>query len=130
MFKTFGMRLRAVTQNPEIAKCFGINADRVYSLTFAYGAGLAGLAGELVSPLKSVAPDMGTGSSSMHSWWWWWRRAEPVGHGGQRGSARPGLWRSRLLHNDTMAKALVFFGVVLLIRFRPQGLFAVKMRPG
>ena len=56
----YGMRLRAITQNHEIARCFGINAGRIYALTFAYGAGLAGIAGALVSPLKSVAPDMGT----------------------------------------------------------------------
>jgi urea transport system permease protein len=55
------MRLRAVTQNREIARCFGINAGAIYRCTFAYGAGLAGIAGALVSPLKSVSPDMGTG---------------------------------------------------------------------
>src|SRR6185437_14492302 len=48
----FGLRLRAVTQNREIARCFGINSGRIYALTFAYGAGLAGIAGALVSPLK------------------------------------------------------------------------------
>ena len=35
--------------------------SQIYALTFAYGAGLAGIAGALVSPLKSVSPDMGTG---------------------------------------------------------------------
>jgi urea transport system permease protein len=34
------------------------------------------------------------------------------------------------LANDTIAKALVFLGVVVLIRFRPQGLFAVQVRRG
>ena len=59
---TFGLQLRAVDAGPQRSRrCFGINADRIYSLTFAYGAGLAGLAGAIVSPLKSVSPDMGTG---------------------------------------------------------------------
>ena len=57
---TFGLKLRAVVQDRNVASCFGINADRIYSLTFAYGAGLAGLAGAIVSPLKSVSPEMGT----------------------------------------------------------------------
>lgn len=132
IFRTsFGMRLRAVTQNPDIAKCFGINASQVYSLTFAYGAGLAGLAGALVSPLKSVSPDMGTsyvvdafmvvvvgGVQSLLG---------TVASAGALGEISGGL---AYLTNDTLAKALVFFGVVILIRFRPQGLFAVKMRRG
>lgn len=132
VFKTsFGMRLRAVTQNPEIARCFGINAPRVYSMTFAYGAGLAGLAGALVSPLKSVSPDMGTGfvvDAFM-----------VVVVGGVQsllGTVASAAVLGELsgviafLSNDTLAKALVFFGVVILIRFWPQGLFAVKMRRG
>lgn len=132
IFKTsFGMRLRAVTQDPEIAKCFGINASQVYSMTFAYGAGLAGLAGALVSPLKSVSPEMGTnyvvdafmvvvvgGVQSLLG---------TVASAGMLGEVSGAL---AFLTNDTLAKALVFFGVVILIRFRPQGLFAVKMRRG
>ncbi|MBN4083189.1 urea ABC transporter permease subunit UrtB, partial [bacterium AH-315-B06] len=30
--------------------------------------------------------------------------------------------------NDTMAKVLVFCAIVIVIRFRPQGLFAAKVR--
>src|SRR6185437_16445402 len=57
---TVGMKLRAIIQDRSIAASFGVNSRRIYSLTFAYGAGLAGLAGALVSPLKSVSPEMGT----------------------------------------------------------------------
>jgi urea transport system permease protein len=32
------------------------------------------------------------------------------------------------LQNDTVAKALVLLAIVVLIRFRPQGLFAVRVR--
>ncbi|WP_038382062.1 branched-chain amino acid ABC transporter permease, partial [Bradyrhizobium elkanii] len=41
---TVGMKLRAIIQDRSVAASFGINAKRVYALTFAYGAGLAGLA--------------------------------------------------------------------------------------
>jgi urea transport system permease protein len=44
---TVGMKLRAVVQD-RAATAFGIDADRIYTGTFAYGAGLAGLAGALV----------------------------------------------------------------------------------
>ena len=132
IFKTsFGMRLRAVTQNPEIAKCFGVNASQVYSLTFAYGAGLAGIAGALISPLKSVSPDMGIGfvvdafmvvvMGGVES------LLGTVVSSGLLGELSGGI---AYLTNDTLAKAVVFTGIVILIRFRPQGLFAVRMRRG
>ncbi len=59
-YTSFGLQLRAITQNRAIASSFGINSGRAYRLTFAYGAGIAGLAGALISPLKSVSPEMGT----------------------------------------------------------------------
>src|SRR3546814_17987984 len=64
---TIGMKLRAVVQDRSIAACFGINSDRIYGLTFAYGAGLAGLAGALVSPLKSVSPRSEEHTSELQS---------------------------------------------------------------
>jgi urea transport system permease protein len=126
---TIGMKLRAITQNREIASCFGINSKRIYSLTFAYGSGLAGLAGALVSPLKSVSPEMGTtyvvdafmvvvlgGVESLI--------------GTIASSAILGQLYGSLafFSNDTVAKALVLFAIVVVIRFRPQGLFATKVR--
>ena len=61
IFKTkFGMKLRAVTQNKDMASCFGVNSGAVYSATFAFGTGIAALAGAFVAPLKSISPDMGT----------------------------------------------------------------------
>ena len=126
---TIGMKLRAITQDREIASCFGINSDRIYSLTFAYGAGLAGLAGALVSPLKSVSPEMGTtyvvdafmvvvlgGVESLI--------------GTIASSAILGQLNGFLAFysNDTIAKALVLLAIVVVIRFRPQGLFAAKVR--
>lgn len=124
-----GMKLRAITQNKEMANCFGVNSNRIYSLTFAYGAGLAGLAGALVSPLKSVSPEMGTsyvvdafmvvvlgGVQSLLG---------TVASSGLIGELS-GLFA--FYTNDTIAKAIVFLAVVILIRFRPQGLFVVKIR--
>jgi urea transport system permease protein len=130
IFRTrFGMRVRAVTQSPEIAKCFGINASQVYGLTFAYGAGLAGLAGALVSPLKSVSPDMGTNFvvdafmvvvlGGVHTMLGTVASAAVLGE--------LSGWLA-YVSDDTLARALVFFLVVVIIRFRPQGLFSVRVR--
>jgi len=126
---TFGIKLRAITQNPEVASSFGINSNRVFGLTFAYGAGLAGLAGALISPLKSVSPEMGTtyvvdaflivvlgGVESL------------------MGTVLSAIILGELssilsfYSNDTIAKALVLLAIVILIRFRPQGLFSSKVR--
>jgi urea transport system permease protein len=125
----WGMRLRAVVQDPTIASCFGINADRVYALTFAYGAGLAGLAGALVAPLKSVSPEMGTtyvvdafmvvvlgGVQTLFG---------AVASAALLGEATGVI---AFVQNDTIAKATVLLAIVVLIRFRPQGLFVTSVR--
>ena len=121
---TVGMKLRAIIQDRSVAASFGINAKRVYALTFAYGAGLAGLAGALVSPLKSVSPDMGTGYvvdafmvvvlGGVQS------LAGTVASAFILGELSGGI---AFLQNDTVAKA-----IVLLIRFRPEGLFTARVR--
>jgi urea transport system permease protein len=126
---TLGMKLRAVMQDATVASCFGINADRIYGLTFAYGAGLAGLAGALVAPLKSVSPEMGTtyvvdafmvvvvgGVQSLFG---------TVVSAALLGEASGVI---AFLQNDTVAKALVLLAIVILIRFRPQGLFVASVR--
>jgi urea transport system permease protein len=130
MFRTtLGMQLRALVQDRDIASSFGINSGRVFGLTFAYGAGLAGLAGALVAPLKSVSPEMGTpyvveaffvvvlgGVQSLFG---------TVGSAFLLGELTGVI---AYLKNDTIAKALVLLAIVLLIRFRPQGLFASRVR--
>jgi branched-chain amino acid transport system permease protein len=55
----FGLQARATMQNPEMARALGVNTDRVYMLTFALGAGLAGLSGALFAPTASINPFMG-----------------------------------------------------------------------
>ena len=130
MYRTdIGMKLRATTQNREIASSFGINSNRIYSLTFAYGAGLAGLAGALVSPLKSVSPEMGT-TYVVDAFM-------VVVLGGVEsliGTVASSLILGELTgflafySNDTIAKALVLLAIVILIRFRPQGLFSKNVR--
>lgn len=128
-YTNFGLKLRAITQNRSVASSYGINASGIYRLTFAYGAGLAGLAGALVSPLKSVSPEMGTnyvvdafmvvvlgGTQSLMG---------TLASSGILGELSGYL---AFYSNDTIAKALVLLAIVVLIRFRPQGLFTARVR--
>jgi urea transport system permease protein len=128
-YTSFGLKLRAITQSRSVASSFGINASRIYRLTFAYGAGVAGLAGALVSPLKSVSPEMGTtyvvdafmvvvlgGAQSLMG---------TLASSGILGELSGYL---AFFSNDTIAKALVLLAIVVIIRFRPQGLFTARVR--
>jgi branched-chain amino acid transport system permease protein len=54
-----GKAIRATVQDWEAAVLLGISTDRVYLLSFLIGAGLAGLAGALVSVGYSIEPTMG-----------------------------------------------------------------------
>jgi len=55
----FGSYLRAATENPQLVQAFGINVPMMITLTFAFGAGLAGLAGVMAAPIYQVSPNMG-----------------------------------------------------------------------
>jgi branched-chain amino acid transport system permease protein len=54
-----GAYLRAATENPTIVRAFGINVPRMITLTYAFGVGLAALAGVMAAPIYSVNPLMG-----------------------------------------------------------------------
>jgi branched-chain amino acid transport system permease protein len=60
--KTYtGKAIRATAQNWEAASLMGIDIHKVYILSFALGAALAGAAGTLVSINYSIQPSMGLG---------------------------------------------------------------------
>lgn len=55
----FGTLVRAGTERPNLLRCFGVNVPLLVSGTFAFGTGLAGLAGVLAAPITDVSPFMG-----------------------------------------------------------------------
>lgn len=55
----FGLKMRAVIAAPDIAASLGLRVERVNRLAFALGIALAGAAGALISPLRTVFPGMG-----------------------------------------------------------------------
>ncbi|MDF1718644.1 MAG: urea ABC transporter permease subunit UrtB [Antarcticimicrobium sp.] len=125
----FGMKLRAVIQNRAISECYGIEAKRVYSITFAYGAGLAGIAGALITPLFSTIPTMGTGLVVDA-----FLVVIVGGLGSLIGSAAASVLIGEataifsIVINDTLGRIAVLAGIILLIRFRPRGLFPTETR--
>ncbi len=54
-----GMAMRAVAKDPDTAALMGVNINWIYAFTFAFGGGLAAIAGALLGPIFVVAPNMG-----------------------------------------------------------------------
>lgn len=125
----FGMKLRAIIQNRSISECYGIEAKRIYSLTFAYGAGLAGIAGALITPLFSTIPTMGTGLVVDA-----FLVVIVGGLGSLIGAASAAVLIGEatalfsIVINDTLGRIAVLAGIIVLIRFRPRGLFPTETR--
>jgi len=56
---SFGLHMRAVTQNRAMASVMGIRTARVDALTFGLGSGIAGMAGVALSQVGNVSPNLG-----------------------------------------------------------------------
>jgi urea ABC transporter permease protein UrtB len=56
----FGLRARATIQDPAIAQALGVDTPRMYTMTFALGSALAGLAGGLFALTATIVPFFGT----------------------------------------------------------------------
>jgi branched-chain amino acid transport system permease protein len=54
-----GKTIRAAAQNPSMVAALGINTGFLYALVFALGGLLAGFAGALAAPVRSLTPGMG-----------------------------------------------------------------------
>jgi len=58
-FTQFGLIARGTMQNPSMAAALGVNVSYVYSITFALGAAVSGLAGAVLAPIAGVMPVIG-----------------------------------------------------------------------
>lgn len=126
---SLGRQIRAVTQNRDMAKCLGINTSFVDMVTFAYGCGLAGIAGAVISSLKSVAPPMGQ-DYLVDAWMVVVTGGVDKLIGVLAGAFLIGESNAAIafLLNDPIARVLVLAAVIILIRYRPEGLFTVQKR--
>jgi branched-chain amino acid transport system permease protein len=55
----FGKTVRAAAHNSKMVAALGVNTGRLYGLVFALGGLLAGFAGALAAPVRSLTPGMG-----------------------------------------------------------------------
>ena len=124
-----GLHVRAVTQNRRMASCVGVHTQRVDTLAFSLGAGIAGLAGCALSQVGNVGPDLGQ-SYIVDAF-----MVVVLGGVGQLwGTVIAGLGLgliNKLLEDwagAVLAKIMVLVFIVLFIQKRPQGLFAMKGR--
>lgn len=126
---SLGLRVRAVMQNRNMSACLGIPTRTVDAYTFAFGSGLAGLAGWALTLVGNVDPGLGQNyivDSFMV--------VVTGGVGKLAGTvvAALGIGSLNKLFEPSFgavyAKVLILVLVVLFLQRRPSGLFAIKGR--
>lgn len=130
MFRTrFGRTVRAVMQNRPMAAALGVNTRRVDAITFALGSGLAGLAGCTLTWIGLVGSGLGQNYITQAF------MTVVVGGAGSVfgsvfGAGFIGIGQSifEFLTDASLGQALIFLAVILLLQFRPKGIFAVSSR--
>jgi urea transport system permease protein len=128
-FTRFGLEMRAVTQRRAIASSMGIRTGRVDALTFAFGSGIAGIAGVALSQIDNVSPNLGTGyiiDSFL---------VVVFGGVGSLAGTLIGAFSLGIINKvlepwagAVLAKVFVLVAVMIFIQRRPRGLFPQKGR--
>jgi urea transport system permease protein len=130
MFRSrWGLRVRATTQNRVMSGAVGINTTKVDRYTFALGCGIAGIAGAAFTTIASTGPTTGSlyivdtfmvvvfgGAASLF---------------GTIASAFTIAQAQSILEffiSGSMAKVYTLLALVLILMFKPEGLFASKVR--
>ena len=118
-----GRVIVAVTTDREAATAMGIDARRVYLLTFTFGAALAALGGALASPTASLVPVVGASTIVLS-----FAVVATAGLGQVEGAALTslliGLGRSIAVYFEPELEVVVpYLIMVAVLLVRPQGLF-------
>lgn len=125
----FGLQMRAVTQNREMAGAMGIRTGRIDALTFGLGSGIAGIAGVALSQIDNVSPNLGQSYiidsflvvvfGGVGNLWGTLVAAMTLGVANKFLEPFAGA---------VLGKILVLVFIILFIQKRPRGLFALKGR--
>ncbi len=126
---SWGLNVRATTQNRVMSGAVGINTTRVDRMTFALGCGIAGVAGAAFTTIASTGPTSGSlyivdtfmvvvfgGAASLF---------------GTIASAFSIAQAQSILEffiSGSMAKVLTLLTLVIILMMRPEGLFSSKVR--
>jgi len=125
----WGLRVRATVANRLMANAIGINTKNTDRLTFAIGCGIAGVAGAAFTTIGSTGPTSGSlyivdsflvvtfgGAASLFG--------TVVSAFGIAQTQSV----SEFFMSGSNAKVLTLMTVIIILMFRPQGLFAAKVR--
>ena len=126
---SWGLKVRATTQNRIMSGAVGINTKKVARYTFALGCGIAGIAGAAFTTIASTGPTTGSlyivdtfmvvvfgGAASLF---------------GTIASAFSIAQAQSILEffiSGSMAKVYTLLALVVILMFKPEGLFASKVR--
>jgi len=126
---SFGLHMRAVTQNRAMASVMGIRTARVDALTFGLGSGIAGMAGVALSQVGNVSPNLGT-IYIVDSFLVVVFRGVGNLMGTLVGALSLGVVNKFLepVAEAILGKIVVLVVIILFIQRRPRGLFALKGR--
>lgn len=124
-----GLQIRGVMQNRAMASALGVRTDRVNMVTFAFGSGLAGMAGACLSQIGNVGPSLGQyhivdcfmivvlgGVGSLAG-----TITASLGVGMTDQVLQPWL-------GAVMGKITVLAIIILFLQWRPAGLFVARSR--
>lgn len=127
---SLGLLIRAVMQNRSMAACLGVRTSRMNMVTFAFGSGLAGLAGAFLSQIGNVGPSLGQtyivdsfmtvvlgGVGSMAGTVW---SALGIGTSDQVLQQTTG--------SPVTGKIVVLVAIIVFLQWKPGGLFSTRSR--
>ncbi|WP_331774806.1 urea ABC transporter permease subunit UrtB [Sulfurospirillum sp. 1612] len=126
---SLGLKVRAVTQNREMAQAMGIRTGLIDALTFGLGSGIAGIAGVALSQLTNVGPNLGQ-SYIVDSF----MVVVFGGVGNLWGTLISALTLGEInkfiepVAGAVLAKVIILVFIILFIQKRPRGLFPQKGR--
>ena len=127
-FSRTGKIIRAAAQNPTMTSALGINTSLIYAAVFAFGGVLAGLAGGLAAPVRSMSPGMGF-SILIESF-----IVTVIGGMGSVSGALVGALMIGLIRSfgtigfPLFVEGLMFLAMVLILILRPNGLMGKESR--
>ena len=126
---SLGLKVRAVSQNREIARAMGIKASWIDAITFGLGSGIAGVAGVALSQLTNVGPNLGQAYivdsfmvvvfGGVGNLWGTLIAAFTLGEFNKFLEPVAGA---------VLAKVIILVFIILFIQKRPRGLFPQKGR--
>lgn len=124
-----GKVVRAAAHNPTMTSVLGLNTSWIYAGVFAFGGALAGLAGALAAPVRSMSPGMGF-SILIESF-----IVTVIGGMGSVSGALVGALLIGLVRSfgsigfPFFVEGIMFLAMALILVLKPSGLLGKEPRP-